>query len=53
MHLLLNKNLELAAFTKTQLAVLCKPMSTSQECLVSAVKQLENDPAIGSLICSI
>ena len=55
MHLLLNKNLadlELAAFTKTQLAVLREPMSTFQEYLASAVKQLENDPAIDSLICS-
>ena len=28
-------------------------MSTSQERLASAVKQLENDPAINNLICSM
>ena len=56
MHLILNKNLaglELDAFTKTQLAVLREPMSTSQECLASALEKLENDPAIDSLICSM
>jgi len=53
MHLLLNKNLaglELAVFTNTQVAVLHEPMLTSQECLASVVKQLENDPAIDNLI---
>jgi len=41
----------LAVFTNTQVAVLCEPMLTSQEYLVSVVKQLENDPAIDNLIC--
>jgi len=56
MHLLLNKNLarlELDASTKTQLDVLCEPISNSQECLTSALEKLENDSAIDSLICSM
>ena len=56
MHLLLNKNhagLEFFAHTKSQLAVLHEPISSSQECLASAIEHLENDPAIDGLICSM
>ena len=56
MHLLLNKNianLEFAASARIKFSTLCEPMQTSKECLVSAVEQLENDPAIDSLIYSI
>lgn len=56
MHLLLNKGLiglELGTTIKAQLAILREPMENSQECLASAHKNLENDPAVDSLVCNM
>ena len=56
MHLLLNRHLagsELEASTRAQLAVLCDPMTNSQESLATAHEKLENDPSIDTLICSL
>ena len=38
---------------RLELAVLCEPMSNSQECLASALEKLESVPTIDNLICSM
>ncbi len=56
MHLLLNRSLtgsELDACTRERLDVLRDPKANSQESLATAHEELENDPAIATLIGSM